>query len=129
VAEQATGFGDVHWTNPGNITGEDGAFASVSLLAGAASLPGRYSFALYASNFGFDIPDNAEILHIRLLSTARNGGAEQETGYAALALVDSDGSTGELNLDGFFLAESLQTDEFVGAGGDPLWGGQWSPQQ
>lgn len=60
-----TAFGSNAWSNPSNITANDGNVASVSLTSGVSS------HSLKASNFGFSIPSTAHVAGYELKVESR----------------------------------------------------------
>lgn len=51
---------NVVWSNPGNITANDGAFATAAIGIGTPSNE------LVATNFGFAIPNNATVSSVQV---------------------------------------------------------------
>lgn len=64
-------YDDSDWSNPSYITSDDDSRATF-----ATSLsPPRYSYVLYASSFGFSIPDDAIVNGIKVEIGAKGGSA------------------------------------------------------
>lgn len=116
------GFTNV-WTNPGNITANDGAFARDNSNDGE---PGNY---LQASNFGFSIPAGATINGITLLINRRNNGSNADGGCLdnRVRLVNSAGTvtTTDKALTGTFWPLTTFGSASYGGASD-LWGSAWT---
>jgi hypothetical protein len=65
--------GGISWSNPGNITSDDGAYAECT---GAG--PSSFTAVLKASNFGLNVPSNATIdgIEVRFNGVSSSGPAE-----------------------------------------------------
>lgn len=116
-------YGNIAWSNPGNITSSDNAYASAAI----ATIPGHQpSHYLKATNFGFSIPGGSTILGI-LVEIEKNGNDGAGT-YAVddrMRLVKAGviGSTDKADT-----ATAWPTaDAYASYGGSAdLWGDSWS---
>jgi len=79
-------YDDVDWTNPGNVTADDGDCAT-------AVIPGKgYTYVLRLTDFGFSIPAGATINGVRVeVRRYANGGNNLRDGLVQLT---KDGTTG-----------------------------------
>jgi hypothetical protein len=112
------GTGDVTWSNPGNITADDGTLASASTTVG------QKTHFLVADDFGFSIPSEAIIEGIEVRVQAARSGATAR--FEDLHLVKS--STIQTGYDGSSaeaVGPSLANFDFGGS--SDLWSNTWAP--
>lgn len=64
-------YDDIDWSNPSYITSDDNSRAAFT----SSLSPPRYSYVLYASSFGFSIPDDAIVNGIKVEIGAKGGSA------------------------------------------------------
>lgn len=115
-ADDATA-GNKVWTNPGNITAEDGVFAACTSII----LP-VISHYLKATNFGFSIPAGATINGILVeWKTQNSGGTFTDN---SIKIVQGGTISGNENANGTNWPRTLQ---YVGYGSSTdLWGLSWA---
>lgn len=114
VVSNDTSYGTVAWTNPGNITFDDGLNASVSTTDASADT--NY---LFVTNYGFSIPAGATITGIDVY--AENGGSINKQ-QSSVRLVKS----GVIQpVDRATPGQPLYNTVF-GSSTD-LWGDTWTP--
>ncbi|HEY6330719.1 MAG TPA: hypothetical protein VI756_15390 [Blastocatellia bacterium] len=114
------------WSDPGNITAQDGSLASSTLPHGTVSIPTQ-SDDILATGFGFTIPSTATIDGI-LVEVKEEGGGNVQTSPSGVYTTD-DGGVSD------FFAEDPEdtwpaTLAWVSYGGPTdLWGTTWTPAQ
>ncbi len=113
----AVGIGLVAWTNPGNVTAEDGVFATSAITSAGGT------HWLKATNFGFSIPGGATINGITV-EWKRKASVLFEITDAASRIVQGGtiGSTDEAAGGNWGTTLAYQT---YGSGSD-LWGLSWT---
>lgn len=111
------GFEGGAWTNPGNITLDDGSVANASLSASD-----DWSPYLKGTNFGFTIPTDSTIRGIKLDINRKNNGfpAIDET----IKLVKGGTVVGDNKASATSYPASLTVQSYGGT--DDLWGTTWT---
>jgi hypothetical protein len=110
--------GSQAWSNPGNITADDGSVASVTL-------PGPHDLSHYlkATNFGFAIPAGAIITGIVASVERSSDGVVQIDSEVRIVKGGVIGSTNKAI--GTLIPGSLTLQDFGGV--TDLWGETWTP--
>lgn len=116
------------WTNPGNVTSNNDANASVGVTAGAFSSGSVTSQRLDVTNFGFAIPGNATIKGVQAkigrkrTGTAVSGEATDDT----VKLIKAGSVTGNNKADTATDWPTTETEAAYGGATD-LWGATLTP--
>tara|TARA_Y100000004_G_C8836674_1_gene378595 strand:+ start:131 stop:691 length:561 start_codon:yes stop_codon:yes gene_type:complete len=121
-ANVSTSFEDAAWSNPGNITGDDGSAATVQKSGGTA---GSIQY-LKASSFGFSIDSGATIDGIEVLIERKDdGGSFSDT---EILILNGDGSAGvgSTNRSAGAAWPTSYTTATFGSSSDS-WGETWTP--
>lgn len=110
------------WTNPGNITADDGSVASCSLTGGTDSN------RLKATNFGFTIPGNATILGIEsVIQRRQQTGSSIQDVFQGVQILKA-GNTAGTGKNQAGTWSTTMTDISYGGAAD-LWGTTWTPAE
>lgn len=116
-----SGAGTVAWSNPGNITGDEGSNATANNLGVSTT---QY---LQGTNFGFSIPDGAEIAGV--IVTMERGyttdSGSPQVSDQGVQLIISGSRAGTIKQDAFFWNASATVAAY-GSSTD-LWGNTLSP--
>lgn len=118
-----TGVGTVAWSNPGNITLDDGSRATYS-NSGGSPVTTNY---LKGTNYGFSIPVNATILGIEVGIDRASNQYEGDVVDSRVSIVKANGSIGTTNKASASVWPKT-ADEYASYGGAAdLWGETWTP--
>jgi hypothetical protein len=107
------------WTNPGNVTAEDATFATANGLPALPSL----SHYLFATGFGFTVPDGSTILGI-LVEWKRKGSTLGHVLDNSVKIVKGGTVQGDEKSTSFAWNTSNVFTSFGAA--DDLWGLAWT---
>lgn len=109
--------GGVAFSNPGNITADDGGNT-------AALVGGSFSDDLKASTFGLSIPANNVIVGIEIRAQLLNGGGGQDVQWDRVVVGKADGSLGTPKDPGVTITSSAV--DYDQGGATDLWGLTWT---
>lgn len=113
-------IGTVAWTNPGNITLDDGSYAQASILFSNA-----YTNYLVASNFGFAIPDGSQIDGILVEIDRMKTPSSDSVTDNSIVIRKSNGTYGTVNKAIAGEWPTVFTYQNYG-GAEDLWGESWT---
>lgn len=108
----------VAWANPSNLTSQDDAYATCALTNGQTSR------SLLASNFAFDLPDNATVSGIKVYVERKASGAGGADYSIRLRKTTAGGAVSDDKSAGAAWSAVEGTVSFGGT--SDLWGLTWS---
>lgn len=115
------GFGNVVWSNPGNITSSDNSYATASFAGGTDT---GFDY-LRATNFGFSIDSDATIDGIEAIFERKDAGGAVMDSNIYIINGDGSGGVGSTNRSAGALWPTSDAEATFGSSSDS-WGESWT---
>lgn len=116
------GFGNVAWSNPGNITSSDNSYATATFSGGTDT---GFDY-LRATNFGFSIDSGATIDGIEAIFERKDAGGSVTDSNIYIINGDGSAGVGSTNRSAGAQWPTSDTEATFGSSSDS-WGETWTP--